>query len=139
MKIRADIAAMLRNGMTDKDIAAQAHVSHRKVAAARADLGLSKHRGIRKAAKAVEAFRARTQPTADGHLNWTGTRLATTPSVYVNGRQTSARRLAFQLRYDREPVGRALPGCGYEQCVHPDHIEDQPMREQYAAIFREAA
>jgi len=93
----------------------------------------------RQALTPAQAFDAHTTATADGHLDWTGTRLATTPSVYVNGRQTTARRLAFQLRYGRDPIGRALPGCGYDQCVHPDHIEDQPMRQQYAAIFGEVA
>ncbi|MFF2852617.1 hypothetical protein ACFVT5_40950 [Streptomyces sp. NPDC058001] len=137
MKIPAGVEAMLREGRTNQDIAARAHTSHRKVAQHRADLGLPKCQGAPPASTAAEAFAARTRPTPDGHLDWTGTFLASVPSLHVEGRQTSARRLAFRLRYGREPVGNVLPGCGYSACVHPDHIEDKPMRQQYAAIFGE--
>ncbi|MYY79705.1 MULTISPECIES: hypothetical protein [unclassified Streptomyces] len=129
------IQALLREGLTNQRIAARAHVGHRQVAKTRAEMGLRKHRGGRKAADPATAFYARTRPQADGHLEWTGTRLATTPSLYVDGRQTSARRLAFRLRNGREPVGYVLPGCDYAACVHPDHMEDQAMRDQYTAIF----
>jgi hypothetical protein len=51
----------------------------------------------------------------------------------------TAYRIAFQIRWGREPVGYVKPGCEYDGCVHPEHVEDQPMREQYAAIFGAAA
>jgi hypothetical protein len=51
----------------------------------------------------------------------------------------TAYRIAFQIRHGREPVGYVKPGCEFDGCVHPDHVEDQPMRDQYAAIFGAAA
>lgn len=47
----------------------------------------------------------------------------------------SALQFAFRQKYDRPPIGRVQAGCGTPRCVHPDHVEDQPMREQYNTIF----
>jgi hypothetical protein len=51
----------------------------------------------------------------------------------------TAYRAAFELRYGRAPVGKALPGCDMPRCVAPDHVQDRPMRDalttQFNAIF----
>lgn len=144
MKIRTDVAAMLRDGLTNQQIAARAHVAHRTVAAARAALGLPKMRcGRRATTSPAEAFADRTRPVDGGHLEWTGTYLGTTPAVEFDGNRFTAGRLAFWVRYERYPVGLVLPDCDYPGCVAPDHVQDQPMREQlrtqYTAIFGRAA
>lgn len=143
MKIRQDIADLLTAGMHVRDVAAHLHVDRRAVAATRDALGLPVHRAIRRSTPLAEAFAARTEPTDDGHLLWTGARVGNAPGITINGRQTTARPFAFRLGYDRDPVGYVRPGCGLSECVRPDHMEDQPMREKtrttYTAIFGGAA
>lgn len=55
------------------------------------------------------------------------------------GRSHSVHRIAWHLAHQREPVGHVETGCGRQGCVHPNHVEDQVIRNQYAAIFGRAA
>ncbi|XUM01264.1 hypothetical protein ACQ86F_31805 [Streptomyces venezuelae ATCC 10712] len=79
-------------------------------------------------------------PTEDGHLVWPSNDYRIRA---VEGVAVSAARLAFRQKYGRPPVGKVMPGCGTPRCVHPDHVEDQPMREslesQLAHIFGRSA
>lgn len=142
MKIRADIAAALHQGLTNTTIAAQCHTSHQTVAQARRILGVAPSKqGRRPAAHTIEdAFTARTEPVDGGHLRWTGhVDRHGLPIVSLSRDYQTAYRVAFRIRHDREPVGYAKPSCGMAGCVEPAHVEDQPMREQlranYLAIF----
>ncbi|MFI1472081.1 hypothetical protein [Streptomyces wuyuanensis] len=136
MKIRADIAEMLRNGVTDTDIAARAHVTERTAAAARAALGIPKCRAGRKPQQSIEqALLDRSRPIDDGHRQWTGATYGKHQHLKHNGRRYTAARAAFIARYDREPVGAVIPGCGLPGCVAPDHMEDRPMRDRNRAVF----
>ena len=145
MKIRTDIADMLRAGNSDTAIARRLHVDAKGVSAARTALGLPKAKSGRKpAATPEELFWRRTQAVDGGHLLWTGYlnnggAEGACPVLRHDGRLLTAYRIAFRIRHGREPIGNVHTGCDYSGCVHPDHVEDRPMRERnrkaYAAIF----
>lgn len=138
MSTRAAIAQLLHAGYSDKATARQLHVRTQTVAAVRRQLGLPAHKpGPTGAATYEELFWRRATPTDDGHLIWphatTGIRIA------HEGAKRSVYRIAFSLAHQREPVGHVKTGCGTTGCVHPRHVEDQLIRQQYTAIFGEAA
>ena len=141
---RAAIEELLNAGYGNKAIAQQLGVGHKRVAEIRAELGLPRSRRRYVAASPEGLFWRRTRPVAGGHLAWTGYRNSKgVPAVRtVDGMQT-AYRIAYRIRWQREPVGRVKPGCEYGGCVHPNCVEDQAMRdqlaEQYAATFGEVA
>lgn len=141
---RAAIVTLLRTGVGNKAIAQAVHVDHNRVAAIRSELGLPRSRRRYAGASLEALFQQRTQPTPDGHLDWTGYRNSKgVPAVRTVDGLRTAYRIAFRIRHGREPVGYVKPGCGRPGCVHPEHVEDQPMRDQlagqYAAIFGEVA
>lgn len=135
MKVRADIAELLWAGLSDKAIAQQLHVHRRTVRAARHTLGLPVHKPGPTPSNAEDVFWRRAQPTDDGHLLWTA------PNRGIRGgpNRISVYQLAFRIRHGRPAVGHVTTGCGRPLCVHPAHVQDQPMRQhlatQYAAIF----
>ncbi|MFI6639981.1 hypothetical protein [Streptomyces sp. NPDC050504] len=138
MRVREDVAALLREGLTDMAVAARLGVAASGVGRARAALGIPPHRRGRPAAPSAEAlFRARTTPAAGGHLHWAGYRTADgVPVARWRGRGLGARGVAFRIRYGRDPVGYVKAGCGDDECVHPGHVEDRPMRERNQAAYR---
>lgn len=141
MKIRADVAELLRAGHSDREVSRALHIDAKTIAAARTALGIPKARPGRKAASSPQdLFRRRTKAATGGHLTWTGHVTNNgVPMFRWAGRKFTAYRLAFVIRYGRQPVGQVRPGCGFHGCVAPDHVQDQPMRvrdrEAYASIF----
>ncbi|MGW0033634.1 hypothetical protein ACWDXD_27955 [Streptomyces sp. NPDC003314] len=132
MRIRQDVAQMLLAGHSQRQVSKSLHVGYQQVRAARVALGLPP-RKPGPTAEAIEVtFARRTRATDDGHLIWDGHDLGIRSA---DGTHFSAARYSFRRRYGRQPVGRVSSGCGVRHCVHPDHVEDQPMRQQYAAIF----
>lgn len=135
---RAEVIALLRDGLSDKRIARILHTSHMRVARIRAELDLPRFQWT--VSPIEQSWAARTQPTPDGHLAWIGCwREGVQPVLKHQGADLSARRIAFRMANGREPEGRVHAGCGWTPCVRPEHVEDQPMREalrtQYTAIF----
>ncbi|MFD4943057.1 hypothetical protein ACFWNT_11075 [Streptomyces sp. NPDC058409] len=145
MKIRTDIADLLRAGHSDREISRVLHLDNRTIAAVRTELGLPRHKsGIKAAGSPRDLFRQRTRPVDGGHLEWTGyVANDGTPFFRWNKRGYTAGRMAFGMQHGRAPVGRVRPGCGHLGCVAPSHVEDQPMRDQLkrqlAGIFGGAA
>lgn len=138
MNTRAAIAELLQAGHSDKAIARELHVRRSRVAAIRQQLGLPVHKpGPTGAASYEELFWRRATPTDDGHLIWPHT--TTSIRITHEGAKRSVYRIAFSLAHSREPVGQVRNGCGTADCVHPRHVDDQAMRDQYAAIFRAVA
>ncbi|MFE9127021.1 hypothetical protein ACFYOF_16650 [Streptomyces sp. NPDC007148] len=140
--IRRDITELLHAGLPETHIAAQLHVSNKRVAAVRISLGLpAPSRGRRPRYATVEdAFRAHIESVEGNHVRWTGQHSGDgAPALKYCARTVSPYRIAFRMRYGREPVGRAAPGCDMPKCVAGDHLEDQPMRARnkktYAVIF----
>ncbi|MEW1638605.1 hypothetical protein AB0469_31675 [Streptomyces sp. NPDC093801] len=140
MKIRADIAEMLRDGLTDRQIEKQAGVNHVRISAARAAMGIPKCRGGQRPQESLEkGLRDRAREVAGGHWEWLGTFSRSCPVFRFNGIRVTAYRAAFVARYGRRPVGAVRPVCGYPHCVAPDHVDDQAGRDRtdavYAALF----
>ncbi|MGW9299391.1 hypothetical protein ACWHA3_01005 [Streptomyces cyaneofuscatus] len=134
MKVRSDIADMLRAGAHQQDIMRTLHVGAKLVVAHREALRLPPpRRGGRPLLPIAAAYEARTEPEAGGHLRWTGHVDNGVPKLVRNRTKLSAYRVAFRMAHGREPVGQVRPGCGYPRCVAGDHMEDRPMREQLQA------
>ncbi|WP_328721768.1 hypothetical protein OHT52_21255 [Streptomyces sp. NBC_00247] len=135
MEIRADIAALLRDGLSDAAITRRLHVCNRTAAAHRRALGIAPRTRGRDAAPDLAAlFWARTRQVDGGHLEWTGYASYTnTPSVRWKGTVYTAYRVAFRIQHGRDPIGHVRPGCEYLRCVAPAHVEDRPMRERLRA------
>ncbi|MFB7278097.1 hypothetical protein ACFCZV_13395 [Streptomyces hydrogenans] len=140
MKLRSDITDMLLAGDSMAKVQRTLGVGYSIVSAHRQALRLPLHPPAVKAESVEATFARRTRATNDGHLIWTGVDLTINT---IEGANLSAGRYAFQQQYGRPPVGRVLPGCGVQRCVHPSHVEDQPMREALATqlnlIFGSAA
>lgn len=140
MKIRVDVADMIRAGATTTAIKAVLHVGHGTVANARKALGVPAPTLCGRPLLPIpDLFHARTEPVDGGHLRWTGYVSKGVPTLGRRGRPYSAYRIAFTLKHGREPIGLVRSSCDYPRCVAPDHVQDQPMRQQldaqYAAIF----
>lgn len=139
---RADIVALLAEGLPDKRIARILRVSPMRVRRIRRELELPRYE--RSFPTIEQAWTDRTKPTGDGHIAWAGFwREGVHPVFKHLGAEYSARRFAFRMANQREPEGRVMAGCGWAPCVKPEHVEDQLMRDQLrtqvTAIFGEAA
>jgi len=131
--IRADVAELLRAGLSNAAIARQLRMDTRPIAAARHALRLPNVKpGRRPAGAPIDLFWQHVERLDDGHLRWTGYRNDGIPALTTRGRVCSARRVAFRACRDRDPVGYVLPGCGLDECVAPEHLTDRRMREQQA-------
>ena len=134
--IRADIAELLRAGLSNRAVAHQAQTHRSKVQAAREELGIPRLPPGRPAASSPEdLFWRRAIPTDDGHLLWPGADPRTGSRIHhVDGR-FSVHKVAFRIRWGRDPVGKVTTGCDHQGCIHPRCVEDQPMRDTYRAVF----
>lgn len=138
MKVRTDVADMLRDGLTNAQIARHARVSHRTIAAARTALGLPNCKGGNKSDPNIEeALRKRSQSTIDGHREWLGgvDGPGNTPVLRIHGVRTTAYRAAWIALHGRPPIGEVKPGCGRPRCVEPSHLDDRPARERNEAAY----
>lgn len=133
MKVRSDVAAMLREGKADRDIARELHIDPVTVARARQALGMPapRRRSRSKYPSLADVFNGNTERLDDGHVRWTGYRDATsnTPLVFYLAERTPAPKVAFRLHYGRDPIGKPLPTCGMTGCVAGAHLADRPIRE----------
>ena len=140
MRIRADIAELLRAGTPQAHICRQLRCAPVTVQRTREALGLPAPKTCRPLPATLdEAFRQHAQPTEDGHVTWTGSVVEGGPRVKFEGKAYYARRLAFRFHHGREPVGKITVACGRAVCVAGRCMEDRPMREKaaelYAAVF----
>lgn len=129
---RDDIVRMLRAGHSMRAVQDALGVSNTVVRRIRQEEGIPLHGPGPKAETVEQTFARRVQATAEGHLVWTGRDLN---FGTIEGANMSVRRWVFQKKYRRPPTGKVTALCGVHLCVHPDHVEDRSMREQYAAIF----
>jgi hypothetical protein len=131
---REEIVALLRQGLSDKQIGKRLRTNPKRAAQLRAELNLPATAVV--ALTFAERWAANTEPVGGGHLRWTGRfRDGDTPAVTDGGRTVHVRRAAFERLHGRPPVGLVLPGCGRGDCVRPEHLEDRPMRDQLAAQY----
>ncbi|MFF9124388.1 helix-turn-helix domain-containing protein [Streptomyces sp. NPDC014889] len=138
MKVRADVAELLKTGKPERQIAQELGIDRATVRRTREALGLpAPRRGKRsKYPSLVDVLRGNSEPLDDEHVRWTGYRDArsNTPLVLHGGQRIPAPRAAFQLHYGREPVGKPLPTCGMHGCIAGEHLADRPMREANARV-----
>jgi hypothetical protein len=137
MKIRPDVVDLLNEGLSDREIAARLHVCAKTVVSpTRRALGLPTSRSGPKPASPEELFHVRTEEVDGGHLRWTGWHNNQgVPGVRTRSGNTTAYRVAFRIRWGREPEGNVRPGCDFPACVAPEHVEDRPMRDRYRALL----
>ncbi|MFB6776548.1 hypothetical protein ACFCX0_03755 [Streptomyces sp. NPDC056352] len=135
MSLYPAIVGLLQAGHSNKAIGRQLQINQRRVQAVREELGLPTHKPGMAPSSAEDLFWRRAVHTDDGHLLWPGT------SGRVHGGPDGTRpyvtHVAFRIRHGRDPIGKAIAGCDTTGCIHPAHVEDQPMRDQYRAIFGE--
>ena len=137
MRLRADVVQLLHQGGTNLGIARATGAAPKTVARHRRALGIAPTPfGHPTGSTTKSRFDARTQALPGGHMRWTGAvNSRGTPTVRYAGRSRTGGRMAFFLRWGREPIGTVLPGCDMPQCVAPDHVLDQPMRDRLATTF----
>ncbi|MFE1070967.1 hypothetical protein ACFW5W_07025 [Streptomyces sp. NPDC058783] len=78
------------------------------------------------------------QPTAGGHMEWTGRRTKSngTPVFTHHERTYTARSIAFRAHTGRDPEGYVTAECDQpEWCVAPEHLEDEPGRTRARAAL----
>lgn len=131
----ADILALLKTGLSNREIIRRLNVGRKRIARVRSAAGLPD----RVPPTVDGAWAAYTEPADGGHLAWTGPIREGIPVFGHGGRYHMARRVAFRIANGREPQGRVKAGCGWQPCVLPAHIEDQAMRDQFTALFGEVA
>lgn len=126
----AEIRALLAEYSSDA-IARMLGVDRAAVRRIRAQAGIPYVRPER-ARTLEEKWVTHTKAVDGGHIEWTGYRNDGTPAFTTGGRVWSARRVAFRAWHGRNPRGYVLPGCGFDECVAPEHSTDRPMRAAQA-------
>ncbi|WP_329219188.1 hypothetical protein [Streptomyces microflavus] len=138
---RARIIELLERGATDRNIARIVGVDRKTPARFRRDLKVPaaprKPPPSTTVVTVEERWRAYAS-TADGqgHVTWTG-RLAggATPVMSYRSRTVTARSVAYRMHTGRDPVGYVKPDCGQQNCVAPEHQEDEQDRVRERAIL----
>lgn len=135
--IEPTVVELLRQGLPNTDVAKAAGMSTGSVALRRKRLGIPPHPRRRKVAPSLQAaFEARTAPTTDGHLTWTGgLSNKGTPIFSHLDKPYWAYAVAFWIHNGRWPTGQSGPDCGVRQCVAPAHIEDEVTRRRNRAVY----
>jgi hypothetical protein len=149
VKIRADIAELLRAGVPQSYICRQLRCAPLTVQRTREALGMPAPRcGPPDTYTSVEdAYRSNSEAIDGGHQRWTGhTDTNGHPRLNFRQQRQSVRQIAFRMHHGRAPQGRLFVGCGMAHCVAGAHLEDQQIRDAnrradaaFKAIFGVAA
>lgn len=135
MRVRQDIAELLRAGATHHQIRQQLGVSPCTIARARRALRIPVPHRPRPARTPEESYALYATPYGDGHARWNGPWAGRMPQICHHGRKESALRVAFRMRHNREPIGYVRPVCDEHACVASGHLADRPMREHLQATY----
>lgn len=141
MKVRADIAELLRAGVPQIRIARQLHVAPLTVQRTREALKLPAPRSgpPDTYASLEDAFHANAETVGDGHLRWTGhTDTNGFPRLNFRQKRHSVRRIAFRIHHGRDAQGPISVGCEVADCVAGAHLEDLPIRDANRKRIRAA-
>ncbi|MCT2591100.1 hypothetical protein LHJ74_14480 [Streptomyces sp. N2-109] len=123
-----EIAALLREGLSNNIIAAQLRCDRARVSRIRRDLGIP---NVRPQPLTLEqVWATHTRPVRGGHLEWLGERQSQsgTPTMRYREQPFTAARIAFRIRTGRDPLGYARAECGIPHCVAPEHMDDTAAR-----------
>lgn len=142
---RDRLAAMLRDGATNKAAALALGLDKATPARYRALLGLGpapkQPSPTRSPLTVEEKFATYTKPLDGGHMEWTGRRTRSNGTAVFTHRERTytARSIGFRVSNGRDPEGYVTAECDYEGCVAPDHLADEPgrthVRAQLAAVL----
>ncbi|GGJ81840.1 hypothetical protein GCM10011583_11620 [Streptomyces camponoticapitis] len=132
----AQIISLLHRGMSNTGIAQQIHCCKARVARIRRRLGIPNVPA--QPLTLEQKWAARTRSVDGGHLEWTGGRQSTsgTPVMRYGDKLHTAAAIAFRIRTGREPQGYAYAECGFNHCVAPAHVDDEPARAKTRAALR---
>ncbi|WP_405676874.1 hypothetical protein OG292_19715 [Streptomyces sp. NBC_01511] len=132
----AQIAALLRRGMSNNGIVQQLHCCKNRVARIRRRLGIPNVPA--QPLTLEQKWAASTKPVDGGHLAWTGSRQSTsrTPVMRYGDRMLTAAGIAFRIRTGREPQGYVYAECGFNHCVAPAHVDDEAARRKTREVLR---
>lgn len=135
---RARLAAMMRDGATNRAVADALGIGKDTAARHRAALGLPPAPPpVRRSPLTIEQkFTARTRPVG-GHLAWAGRVRDGMPVLTHHERAYTARPIAFRIRTGRDPIGYVTAECDYPGCVAPQCVEDEPGRIRHRAALAE--
>lgn len=123
MKVRVDIAELLRAGLGNNAIAKQLHCDRAVVARSRAALRIPNV--SRQPLTLEQTWASNTREVEGGHLEWTGLKATGgTPVMSYRGKMHTATRIAFRIKHGREPVGYVFAECALHHCVSPDCVDD---------------
>lgn len=131
-----EMANLIRQGHTNKDIASWVRVDRRAVARVRGIIGAPVCTGGTKRKPKIAEYTL--APDSGGHSIWFGrVSHCGTPVIHYQGRETTPGRLLFEARTGRPPVGRVQPECGVSNCLTPGHLLDEPGRRKLRMLDRE--
>jgi hypothetical protein len=135
-RVRADVAELLRAGLTNIEVARRLGCDRHAVGDARRALGIPPV--PRQPLSLEEKWRACTEPVEGGHLRWTGPRQKRSGSPVMRYREkpVSPAAVAFRIRTGRDPVGYCFAECGYPHCVAPEHVDDAATRDRDRGTLR---
>ena len=125
------IADMLRNGATSRDVAARLRVSPSRIADVRRTHNIpipDTHSGPYTVRTPAQTLAHYSVPAADGHTHWKGPG-GNRPQIWHHSRSLSGLRVAFQAHHGREPVGRVTRGCHDPACITGAHLTDHTIRQ----------
>ncbi|MCX4993809.1 helix-turn-helix domain-containing protein [Streptomyces longwoodensis] len=127
-RMDAQIREQLTQGLSAQAVARVLGVDRAAVRRIRDELGLPPRPA--QPLSLDEKWEQRAKPVEGGHREWTGGRvgLSRTPVMAYRGKTYTAASLAFRRRTGRDPVGQVKAECGMQQCVAPEHVEDEPGR-----------
>ncbi|MEV7684504.1 hypothetical protein [Streptomyces bungoensis] len=133
---RADIVALLGDGLSNSAIARQLGCDRHRVGGIRGELELPNV--VAQPLTLEQKWRSLTRPLEGGHLEWLGERVgkSRTPVMRYKERSFSPAGIAFTLQHGRQPEGQVKAECGVRQCVAPAHVEDEPGRRRIREQLR---
>lgn len=126
---REEIVRALRTPRSDSAISRDLRCDRHRVTAIRKSLGLPPV--PQQPLTLQQKWATFTRPADDGgHVEWTGERQKSngTPVMRYREKPYTAARVAFIVKYGREPVGYVFAECGVRHCVAPAHVDDEPGR-----------
>lgn len=124
-----EIAHLIRQGATNRDVARELIVDHRAVARVRTMLGIPPKNNATSAEDKLNKYSS--PPDQAGHVVWLGrTGPWGTPVIRHRRTDLSAAAVAFERRTGRPPVGVCRSDCGMKQCVADAHVLDDLERRR---------
>jgi hypothetical protein len=126
----ADIVALLRTGVSNVAVARQLHCDKGRVRRIREESGLPPFVPAEQTRTVEEKWRQFARPVDGGHMEWTGERVGPSRSPVMRHKEVfhSPAAVAFEIRHGCPAKGYTIADCGRDQCVAPDHVQDEAGR-----------